>query len=436
MVARAGGLDFDMLSARGVGRAGNSMVSEDGGAALLRNPAGLVRRLSQRAQAALIIVDTTGSFQDPDLDRPRVENRGPAVASPLLFAGGALGDLALGGTVVTTGHLEARLPAPGFNIPVEDIAAFYPHRYAGIASSYHRLSVAVGGASRVRSWLGIGLTLELSQVELTESRHIWAGFQGRDGTANPARDLVLTVDGDDGLVPGATIGVLIAPPEQPLEIGLSASYRRPATVEGSASLTRTRGVDGPTPDSGAGQASYKLATPIELRAGLRYLGAHFAVEVNAEVGIAAASQSEATWQLTGVRVIDETNQTAALEAVDAFAAPGDWYRVGASFERELIDGFVWLTAGYAYQSAAQRPATLSPGRIDLDRHTLGLGLEAQWAETTVTIGYARTHAPQRTIDDSAVDMVNPFGPGVTSVGNGSYELGVDTIGVLAEIAWE
>jgi hypothetical protein len=103
-----------------------------------------------------------------------------------------------------------------------------------------------------------------------------------------------------------------------------------------------------------------------------------------------------------------------------------------STDVELVPGFLWGTAGYAYSTLSMTAERLSPAFGDLGGHTLGLGLEAAAGGFTVTLGWSRTwsrevHAP------SVLALDNPFSAAGGPVPAGTYDGSIDQIGVLLEV---
>jgi hypothetical protein len=337
------------------------------------------------------------------------------------------------------GDLSRLLPAPERNQLPEDVTRLYPHRYGGTALDYQRRTVAVGAAVRAASWLGVGVALSASDVSLREERHVWAGLEIRadDTVGDPLRDLRLAVDGRDRFVPGASVGVLVAPPQLPMEIALGASASADAGLDGSATLEKTRTDEYPEPlldGSPTGAAS--LAMPLSVRAGLRYLGDRVLVEINGELTMYRGAGATPTWSLEGVGARRVPGVEGTLTEVPSLVDQRDHATGRVAADVEVARGFLWLSAGYAVRAAASHREALTPAYADLGGHTIGLGAEGQWQGTTLTIGYAHTF--ERTVDmnGSHLLLVNPFDAGTMVVGDGRYQRVHDAFGVAIEVAWE
>ncbi len=440
--ALAGGLEFDVLGARAIGRAGAVAVSADDGTALLLNPAGMARRTSLRVQIGTAIHDDAASFEAADASvtgSPLVEDLGQPTSAPFLAVQGAVGPFVLGAAYLENGDRSRLLPAPERNQLPEDVSRLYPHRYGGTSLGYHRRMIAAGAAIRAASWLGVGVALNASDVRLSEERSVWAGLEIRadDTVGDPLRDLALAVDGRDRFVPGASVGLLVAPPQLPMEIALDASASLDAGLAGSAMLEKTRTDDYPEPVLSADPSSRAtLAMPLSLRAGLRYLGDRVLVEANGELTIFRGAGATPTWTLEGVGARRAPGVEGTLDEVPSLVDQRDYATGRLAADIEVARGFLWLSVGYAVRAAAAHREALSPVNADLGGHTIGLGAEGQWHGTTLTIGYAHTFARSVRVDGSQLLLVNPFDAGTMVIGNGRYQRVHDAFGVAMEVSWE
>ncbi len=436
--ATADGLDLDVWGARSIARAGTTVVSEDGGPALLLNPAGLVRRTQLRMQVGMAFHDDDPTYRaSNNLGSPDIKNRAPALVTPSIAVQGSLGPLVLGAGYIERGDLQRTFTAPEFDQPADQIQRLFPHRYAGTNLRYQHHSLSAGAAIRANSWLGVGVSVQLDQFNLVETRYIWAGFEGRDGLANPDRDLELSVDGTDNLVPGATVGVLVAPPQLPLEMALSASYTADAVFDdASALLVSRRSAEFPKPEQLAPTASARLSSPLRIRAGLRYLGDRVTVEANGELGVFPGDHASPIWKLQGVFVRDETTAVAEVATVPSLIDRRSYAGARGAIDVELVSGFIWLSGGYAYRTAASRRAKVTAAFGDFGGHTIAFGAEGQWNGMTLSIGYARFIQRARVVSNSIVALPNPFDAGTSAIGNGRYSRARDAFGAQLEISWD
>jgi hypothetical protein len=433
--ALAGGLDWDVAGARAVGRAGAATVSEDGGAALLINPGGLVRRRSWRVQLGMRASDRDLTYIASDApDSPAIGDRASPQSARQIAILGPLGPLVIGVAYLELGAMERSLPSPQDSQPAADVARLFPHRYGGTALGYQRRGLLFGASLRARPWLGVGMSLSISQVELEEQRRVWAGFSGRDTLGDPQRDLALTVSARDDFVPGINLGLLVAPPELPLEMSLSLSFTMDADLRGRAELARTRQDMFPAPEVLEPRSHATKVNPLVARAGVRYLGERVFVEAGGEVAV--YRDVPLIWAVEGVRVRDQTQALGALTQVPSMVTERDHVTLRASADVEVASSFLWLCAGYAYRTGASPERSLTPAFADLDGHTLAIGAEGQWKGMTLTIGYARTLSPAADMPDSDVVLVNPFVGGSAPIGQGTYDTAYDLFAASLELAWE
>jgi hypothetical protein len=439
--ASAGGLDFDLVGARSIGRAGTTTVSGDGGSALVFNPAGLARSTSLRVQVGLSLHDDDASYRAPDAevaDSPTVADRGPPAVAPSAAVQGAIGPVVVGAGVLELGHLDRLMPAPAFGQTDPDVDQLFPHRYGGLELRYRRRVAVVGAAMRVGEWLGVGVSLGAADVELGERRRIWAGFASRDELAYPTNDLDLTLSAADHLVPFATAGALAAPPSLPIELGVAVSWSADAYVTGGAALGRTFDRPYPMPLGSAPEARLRLGMPAALRAGARYLGDRVQIEVGAELTWFSDAGKLPTWRTSGLAVRDETGEEAAVGDVPSLVALRDHTALRGALDVEVVSGLLWLTAGYAHSSGATARSHVSAAFGDIAAHTVSLGAEGTWNQITFALGVARRLSPSVDLapEDSDVLVENPFDAGTASAGAGRHKRAHDAVGLTMEIAWE
>ena len=423
-----------------MGRAGAVTVSEDGGASLVVNPAGMARREAWRAQVGVALLDRglgyladAGDGGTDGEEAPLVENRAPVARLPQLSLQGAIGPVVVGLAYLETGARSAILPAPPFNQLAADVIRLYPHRYAGTRLEYRERALTAGLALRATSWLGLGLALGAARVALLEERRIWAGFAGRDSLLEPDRDLALSLSGHDGFVPRVAFGVLLAPPDVPLEMALSMNYVAGARVRGVPAVAATRQTDFPAVESIDPTSVLELGQRVVMRTGVRYLGERFSVEFGGELEFVGGDA--AAWSITGVRIHDETNREFTLETAPTLAVERSHGGLRWAAEVEVVPGFLWLSGGYAITGSGSPRARVSPAFADLGGHTVAAGAEAQWNGIAVTIGYARTMTGAWTVEHNQLSVVNPFAASGGTTGHGRYQTSRDLFGVALEASW-
>jgi hypothetical protein len=433
--ARGDGLVQEPGDARSIARAGAVMVSEDGGAALLLNPGAMARRDQLRVRAAMTIRDQDATFDAEDLAAaPAIDDRGPLTGLPQVSVCGPVGPAVGCAAYLETANLDRRLPGPALDLSVAEVGRLFPHRYAGLTARYRRRVVAAGAAMRANDWLGVGVSVSAAMVELGDSRHLWAGDAAQTPVGDASRDLRLEVDGRDWLVPGAAAGVLIAPVSAPIELGLSARYEAAPGLSGEAAVLRTRSSELPIGDPPSGTAAVTLPGELTLRSGVRYLGERVFVEAGGELVLHHGDRAP-DWTIDGVAVTGVGGASATLEAVPALAVARDHGGVSAAVDVDAVRGFLWLTAGWSWRTAATPGARVSPALGDLGGHTVAFGAESQWGSTILAIGYARELSESRARAQSQLGIVNPFGTGSGDAGAGRNSRAADVFAASVELAF-
>jgi hypothetical protein len=419
------GPEGDAPSARAVGHAGASLVSDDGLGALFACPAGLGRREQLRAQLGGGIVDDDVRFADGRV--PAVGDRGPSTLSPTVIGAGAVGPLVLAAGFAVTESLDRRLPAPG---PQDDptVATLYPHRYAGTDARWSRSAIAVAASWRANDWLAIGASLTLAQVELREGRRLWAGFDGRDRLGEPTRDVAVELRGGDGLIPGGAIGALIAPASLPLELALGASWADDARVTGDATVTATGGATVLAP---APRAVARFGSPLALHAGARWLGTRYAVEANVSAWLYPHDASP--WSLTGVRLVDDSGVSASVDRLATRFAFDRRVAARAAIDVELVTGWLWLSAGYGWSAVDDDPSRRTTATVTPGGHVLAAGLEVAADSATLTLGLARHLDHTDTIAGAGLPFDNPFAGGAAPANLGRHAASRDQIALAIEL---
>jgi hypothetical protein len=415
-------------SPRAIGRAGTATVGDDGGGALLINPAAMARRDTLRAQLGVAVIEDELHWHSGVTDTPRASGQAGSSLAPLVAAIGALGPWVLGAGMMTSGAVERSLPRPG---DMRELGNAFEYRYAGIAGSYRRDTVSIGAARRIGSSLALGLALGASRVQVSEHRRVWAGFDGRGPPGNPMYDVDLQLSATDRFTPSAVAGVLYAPEDAPIELGASVAWSGIARLDGT--VIATGSMMGPRIEATESRgASLVVRQPVAVRAGGRYVGDRVVAELDGNLWIARAGSQSAAWAVDGVRVVDPAGPTADLRRLPSRIAQHTHVALRTAIDVELIPGFLWATAGYAYANLATPAAYLSPSFGDLGGHTLGLGLEATSGGATVSLGWSRTWS-LATAAPSALQHDNPFGAGDGDVPSGTYDGALDQVGLLVEV---
>jgi hypothetical protein len=426
---------LEPISARSIGRAGVGVVSDDGGLATLINPAAIARRGQARLALGLRF-----SAIETDIDRGEAVTRdqsGPALGPGLAFAWSPSRRWVVAAAVVETISHRRRYPAPAFDQPAADVAALYPFRYGGLAANGFQLSASAGAAVRATDWLAAGAALRISRIEMLERRSIWAGLEGRDLVGSPERDLLLTLSADAPLRAGGAVGLLAAPIDVPIEIAMGAAFDAPVELDGRAELEAMT-ADGTAPVPGPEVAtSLEVPGRVTLATGLRYLAPRLAIELDARF-TGPLGGSARRWQIEGLEVTDESGAVARLDEVPSLLGSGRHFAVQAAAELAAIDGFLWITAGYGFQSPALSGRERSPLLLAPPIHRLAAGIEALWSGFTISAGYSRELSPTVSTDfaESGVAIISPFNPVTVPATQGRYRRSNDLGALWIEYAWD
>jgi hypothetical protein len=427
--ARADGIAIVGGSPRAIGRAGAAVVGDDGGGALLINPAAMARRDTTRLEAAVATVEDDLRWQTDAAGAPVSRGQAGSRLMPLAAVIGAIGHWVVGAGAMTSAISERSLARPSGDRA--DLGASFDYRYTGIAGGYRRDTLTVGVARRIGSSLALGVSLGASQVNVTEYRRIWAGFAVRGPVGDPASDVDLVLEATDRLAASAVAGLLYAP-EAPIELAASVGWARTVTLDGTIHAIGNP-PDGPSiVETAPPRAQLVVRQPLSVRAGGRYVGDRLVLELDGELWLAPPGADQASWSVHGVRIVDSSGMSTYLDRVASRISQDTHVAMRVALDVELIPGFLWATGGYAHATPATPASRLSPSFGDLGGHTLGLGLEATSGDFTVTLGWSRTWSPP-TRAPSALQIDNPFMAGSGPVYPGSYTGALDQIGVLVEL---
>jgi len=434
--ARADGAALGLVSPRAVGRAGAAVVSDDGAGAIVLNPAALARREARRAQLGIAVVDDDARY-DAGAGPIAVE-RGSSTVYPVLGGAAAVGPVVVGLALLDDAVVAREFPQPTPGQPVDDVEQLFPQRYAGLAAAHHRSTAGVGASWRATEWLAIGGALTWSRVSLSETRRLWAGFAGRDLVGGADRDVTLALSGRDDFVPGGVLGVLAAPVDVPIELGGSIGGSDTPRLSGDAAASAGNPGAAPSVETSSPAASIALSSPLIVRAGARWLGERWIVELAGELALfprrgAAGCRGCADWSVEGITIVDETGARAPVSTVRSQRVARAHGAVRVAADVELVPGFLWLTAGYAFQTAATPADRLSPAAADLGGHTAAVGAELSTDGITITLGVARTFTPATAVDVTRLTLDNPFDAGTAATGLGTTSLTRDVVALTAEL---
>ena len=433
-------------SARSIGRAGVGTISDDGGNALLVNPAAIARRESARLQLGVSFIDDEMYWLQSN-NSPEARDQSSSRLLPLLAFEGGFHGWVLGAAVTTSAYSERVYRRPDTLLPT-DLGNAFEYRYTGLAGSFRRDSLAVGAARLLGENVALGVAFVASRVTVTESRRLWGGLVGRglepEQVGDPAFDVELAFSAEDNFQPGATAGVLVAPEDSRIELAASVGWTAPSRAHGEV-----RGIPiGTEPNTRPNVNAYipnpaariVVEEPIAVRTGARYLGEWWAAEVGGDLWIFPRRAEAAMWRMTDVHLIDSTtlgsSRTVQLAEVPSRLSSRTHGALRAAFDVELIGGFLWATTGYAFTTGGTAHARLAPTFGDLGGHTLALGLETTAGGFTITLGWARTWSVKEREPVTRWELDNPFGTGDTTVPTGTYDGSTDMIGLSVDVDFQ
>ena len=431
VIAHAGGL-VTTSSPRSIGRAGTATVGDDGGGALLVNPAAIARRDTKRGELGVVFVDDELDWQSDAEGAPNVRDQAPSSVAPYAAAFASFGGWTLGVGLMTSAVSDRSLRRPTDVADPANIDEAFDFRYAGIAGGVRRDTFTAGIARRLGDSLALGIGVAASRVSVIEIRRMWAGFSGRDDIGSAVNDLEIGFEGADSFVPSAVAGLLFIAEESPLELGASVAWIDTAKIDADVVAIGTRPM-GPSASPDVARASLGYQHPVTFRAGARYVGTRLVGELGGEVAVAKRSAENTEWTIRGMQVIDgPSGAMAELAAVPSRISLRTHGAVRASVDIEMIAGFLWATAGYAHVIGSVTSTKQSPTFGDLGGETLGLGLEGRAGGFTFTLGWARTWSRARSIRESSLALDNPFLGGDAAVPAGVYDASIDQIGILID----
>ena len=127
--ARADGLVIAGGSPRSIGRAGVGTVSDDGGGALLLDPAVLARRDTTRVQVGIAFVDDSVEWLHA-ASSPLARDQSGSSTMPLIAVEGSWGEWILGAGAMTSTVSERELRSPG-SLDAAHYGTAFEYRYVG-----------------------------------------------------------------------------------------------------------------------------------------------------------------------------------------------------------------------------------------------------------------------------------------------------------------
>jgi hypothetical protein len=301
-----------------------------------------------------------------------------------------------------------------------------PGRYLGgeLTLEQHVIALALGVASRR---VGLGASLELSHVRLAHRRSLWAGAVGDAARLTDGRyDLDAFVAAQGSLSVGALFGAW-AQPLPWLELGAALRLPVTASLDGTFSLAPVGGL-APSGTTGilaqGGSARLDWRLPLEVRGGLTLGPPRWRLLLEAAFQ-RWSSANDPVARLTDAAVLLRSpsgTRTLPLPELPLGLGLRDSWSLHAAAEVAPWGSALVFRTGWAFHSGASTASLPSPVLLDLPRHVLGLGLQAQLGWLRLGAAFAYSFESEQRVDDNSTQLVNPVAPAVTAaIGAGSYK---------------
>ncbi len=413
---------------RSLARGGAFVAGADDADALWQNPAGLAHAAGDGKRALLF--DLALVYQPIEftaLDGTTVSNEQPTQPVPSVA-----GSLGIGERLVIAGGIAA--PYAALHRYPTDSAA----RFASVSWSGSAFVVAtVGVAYAVNDELRVGATLQNFFSKLSWSV-VMSGCPptATCDDADRTFDMPVEIDQTDYLSPSGSVG---------LQYDVS-----PYATLGLA-------VQAPTRVAGSGSLAAKLPTNLMFDSG-RITGDEIAVSYTLPPSIRLGVEAHPLPRLRVEAALDielwsmhdeitlDTNKIAIENVVGGPYAFGDMTiardygnsyspSLGVEYHAPLLV----VGAGYAYESAAAPPSTVSPLTVDSAKHlfAIGGGYEDEGWQIGVAIAYVTAADVEVSLDDAKVTRLAPLrgAPVDARVNAGSYTTSFVVAGLRFARRW-
>jgi hypothetical protein len=176
-------------------------------------------------------------------------------------------------------------------------------------------------------------------------------------------------------------------------------------------------------------AELVLHEPVTLRTGARWLADRWSAELNGDLWLYPSAAESETWQLRGVSIVDQSGYSVGLSELPSRISRRTHGALRGAIDVEVIPGFLWATAGYAYTTASTGRERRSTTFADLSSHTAAMGLEISTGGFTFTLGWSRAWSVKRPEQISVWRLDNPFRAGDAEVPAGTFDASSDLVGL-------
>lgn len=435
-VSLAQDLETSRSSATGTALGGTEVVAAAEADTLWANPAGLTRA-GWNLVASLSLQNTQRSVfrLSPQVNEPLPEARdlaGTQLAPALALA------LPLGktGAHVGLGYHTGLLLASTYLTGGEPS----PVRYIGSEMTLRQHVISVGFGLRWR-WIAVGLALQISHLRLQHGHALWAGLEADSDRLQEAElDLTAAFSGQNTLSLLGLFG-LRARPLRWLALGLA--FRPPVdmTLRGKLELSppssTPRGYSALAPEGGP--ARLDLGLPLELHLGASLILRRLRLHLEARHQRWSATRDPVLDLKSAAIVLTDSSKKQSswpLEQLPLALRPQDHTSFHLGLELPRLVGLLTARLGYAYHlggTAADAPGSTL---LDLDRHVLGLGLEARRGALRVAIAVQHSFRSELEADGGQALLYNPLDPEVTEVvGQGRFASASTRVVVELGLGW-
>lgn len=412
--AHAGGMVLPVRGVRSLARGGAFVAGADDADALWQNPAGLAHAAGEGRRALLF--DLALVYQPVDFtaaDGTTAHNEQPTQPVPTLA-----GSLGIGDRIVIAGGLATPYAAL-HRYPADSAARFASVSWTGSAFVVATAGIAVRVSDRLRAGLTVqNLVSKLSWSLVASACPPAAACHPQDRSL----DLPIELQQTDYFAPSGSLGVQLDVASA-ATIGLAV--QAPTRVAGRGTLAATVPTsvmfDGARITGDAATVAFTL--PPVVRAGVE-------VRPRPDLRIEAALDVE-LWSLHDEIAI-EPDDVAIEDVAGGPYAFGDLAiardygtSVAASLGVEYHGPHYALAGGYAYETAAAPPRTVSPLTVDAAKHLIAIGggyEDAGW-QIGGAIAYAHVADVAVTPAEAGVAQLQPIrgGPSDVRINAGSYE---------------
>jgi hypothetical protein len=400
--------------------AGVAGAAEPG--AIWTNPAGLALSTAQ-ASAALAVRSRRQTFL-PQVGPGELPVEARSNAGPLLFPVVAYAHPLLGGTLwLAAGYRLAQNESSDYPAPENGSNVT---RYLGESYrvTHHQLSLAAG--LRLGKHLSLGAAVEVGYLNLSYRRTLWLGTSSTPFDGNDASlDLPLRTSLNGTLIVGR-IGLQWFPTSW-ITLGLTFELPSKALLSGKAILSQP-GVVPPGYDQLTlknGDAALHWDTPLRAAVGLQLRPLPWiTLALDGQV-IHGSAASNPRMDLTDVSLALSAASTSTTIPITSLPLEFHLRTSGSihcAASLHLLEDFLQLTAGWAFDFGLSDPSHPSPLQIEPPRHRIAGGFTVRTKRARISLAVAHHFSAELDASGAPHRVQTPLDPSATGlVGNGRYQ---------------